>query len=549
MIINRFVILDRKNKLANEFHFSPNSNVIYSKKGTVGKSSLLKSIYYCLGMNIKSFTKTWNHKQMIFKLYFTHDNQEGWIIRHHKYYKVYDRDELLNEGEYSKWFANLLNMQIKLRTKNSENLSQVVAAAILSLFYIDQDSSWQGTPFRNTASLTWYDSKDMPKSIFEYVLNIKNNEHIEKEEKKGKLKKEHSELTSNHNSLLTIKDQFILTENCNSFVNEDEYKEDLRKYLSIINTINQQLSTYNEQIYSKQVELDSLKLEIRELEEILKCNNELYENHSIRCSKCDSFLTEQQSKERMKLDFSSFLLAENIKDTQSKIEKVEQELNSFLNKKIGLDKEYKTLSNQLKINSSKASIDAYIQSVGEKKSQDKYYAILNDLKIKISKINDELKEINKDIKNLTKEQDKKRVKINSDFTVFFNELADELPSVDGDFTFLKFNQIQNSGSALNQTYLVIYLTYIKILMKYSSVELPFVMDSIIKDELDTGVISSSYLLINKVLISSQKQTFFAVLNDKFQYLTGECNKIEIKSDQKLLNQESYEKLKNEIDVL
>ncbi|OCG42496.1 hypothetical protein A9G28_05375 [Gilliamella sp. Fer1-1] len=85
-------------------------------------------------------------------------------------------------------------------------------------------------------------------------------------------------------------------------------------------------------------------------------------------------------------------------------------------------------------------------------------------------------------------------------------------------------------------------------MKYSSVELPFVMDSIIKDELDAGVISSSYLLINKVLLSSPKQTFFAALNDKFQYLTGECNRIEIKSDHKLLNKESYEKLKNEIVV-
>lgn len=548
MIINRFVILDSKNKLANEFHFSPNSNVIYSKRGTVGKSSLLKSIYYCLGMNIKSFTKTWNYKQMIFKLYFTHNNQKGWIIRHHQYYKVYDRGELLNEGEYSKWFANLLNMQIKLRAKNSEDLSQVVASAILSLFYIDQDSSWQGTPFRNTASLTWYDSKDMPKSIFEYVLNLKSNEHLEKEEEKRKLKKELSELTSNQNLLLTLKDQFITTENCISFINEDVYKEDLRKYLSIISHINQKRSSYNGQIYSKQVELDSLKLEIRELEEILKYNNESYENHSIRCSKCDSFLTEQQSKERMKLDFSSFLLAENIKDVQSKIKKVEQDLNSLLNIKIGLDEEYNTLSNQRNMTSSKASIDAYIQSVGEKKSQDKYYAILNDLKIKISKINDDLKKINKDIKNLTKEQDKKRVKIDSDFTVFFNELADELPSVDGDFTFLKFNQIQNSGSALNQTYLVIYLTYIKILMKYSSIELPFVMDSIIKDELDAGVISSSYLLVNKVLLSSQKQTFFAALNDKFQYLTGECNRIEIKSDHKLLNKESYENLKNEIVV-
>lgn len=82
-------------------------------------------------------------------------------------------------------------------------------------------------------------------------------------------------------------------------------------------------------------------------------------------------------------------------------------------------------------------------------------------------------------------------------------------------------------------------------MEYSSVELPFVMDSIIKDELDGDVLSGAYSLFNKIL-SSKKQTFFATLDDKFQYLIGKCNKIEIKSYQKLLNKESFDRLKKEI---
>ena len=86
-------------------------------------------------------------------------------------------------------------------------------------------------------------------------------------------------------------------------------------------------------------------------------------------------------------------------------------------------------------------------------------------------------------------------------------------------------------------------------MEYSSVELPFVMDSIIKDELDGDVLSGAYSLVNKIFLSSKKQTFFAALDDKFQYLTGKCNKIEIKSDQKLLNKESFDRLKKEIGLL
>lgn len=549
MIIKRFVIVDLNNGLANEFNFSPNSNVIFSRNGTVGKSSLLKSIYYCLGMDIKNFTKTWNYNQMIFKIYFSHNNQDGWIIRHKNFYKVYDTDAPLSESEYSRWFTKLLDMQIKIRIKDSENLSQVHAAAILSLFYVDQDSSWKGVPFRNTANLNWYNSKDMPQSIFEYVLNLKSNEHLEKEEKRGILKNELSQLINTCNSLIALKDQFILTDKRNLVLDEDGFKEDLKKYLLILESLNDKISTYNEQIYKKQVELDSLKLELRELNDILKCNNKLYKNNSIKCSKCNSFLTEQQSEERMKLDYSSFLLSLNIKEIELKINEAEQSIRSLLDKKLGLDKEYNKLSKQLQMKSSRSSINEFIQSLGEATSQDKYYKILGDLEIKKSDIEDEIKKINTEIKKLTIEQNNRRSEIDSYFTDTFNKLASNLPSVDRDFKFLKFNQIKNSGSALNQIFLVIYLTYIKILMEYSSVELPFVMDSIIKDELDGDVLSGAYSLVNKIFLSSKKQTFFAALDDKFQYLTGKCNKIEIKSDQKLLNKESFDRLKKEIGLL
>ena len=328
--------------------------------------------------------------------------------------------------------------------------------------------------------------------------------------------------------MIALKDQFILTDKRNLVLDEDGFKEDLKKYLLILESLNDKISTYNEQIYKKQVELDSLKLELRELNDILKCNNKLYKNNSIKCSKCNSFLTEQQSEERMKLDYSSFLLSLNIKEIELKINEAEQSIRSLLDKKLGLDKEYNKLSKQLQMKSSRSSINEFIQSLGEATSQDKYYKILGDLEIKKSNIEDEIKKINTKIKKLTKEQNNRRSEIDSYFTDTFNKLASNLPSVDRDFKFLKFNYIKNSGS---------------------SVELPFVMDSIIKDELDGDVLSGAYSLVNKIFLSSKKQTFFAALDDKFQYLIGKCNKIEIKSDQKLLNKECFDRLKKEIGLL
>ena len=55
MIIKKIIIVDSNYQEANTFDFSPKANVITAQKNTQGKSCLLKSIYFALGLDIKTF--------------------------------------------------------------------------------------------------------------------------------------------------------------------------------------------------------------------------------------------------------------------------------------------------------------------------------------------------------------------------------------------------------------------------------------------------------------------------------------------------------------
>ena len=60
MLIESLTILDYSEKKGTRFDFSNGTNLIVSNGNKKGKSSLLKSIYYALGFDIKHFPSGWN---------------------------------------------------------------------------------------------------------------------------------------------------------------------------------------------------------------------------------------------------------------------------------------------------------------------------------------------------------------------------------------------------------------------------------------------------------------------------------------------------------
>ena len=191
MIINKIIIIDNDYKEANTFEFSPTANVITAEHNTQGKSCLLKSIYYTLGLDIRTFKSDWQHTKKMFKIYYEHNGQHGTIIRYNNRIWINDEPKSLNLMEYSKWLSSLLNVQIKLNKKDTNEYIDVYPSAYLLPFYVDQDNSWAGAIYKNVAmELGAYNSTYIPKSLFEYMFNISNDDIMQREETKQQLSTE-----------------------------------------------------------------------------------------------------------------------------------------------------------------------------------------------------------------------------------------------------------------------------------------------------------------------------------------------------------------------
>ena len=132
-------------KKANKFEFSEKSNLIISRKERGRESSLIKSIQYCLGSNLKAFPKGWDYKKIMFlQLEIVIDKNKILIQRYNNIITVLDDGKIKKFGylkDYSDWFQDKMEMNLKLVSKNKNTSSLASLEAILSPLYIDQDTN------------------------------------------------------------------------------------------------------------------------------------------------------------------------------------------------------------------------------------------------------------------------------------------------------------------------------------------------------------------------------------------------------------------------
>ena len=134
MIIESLSIVDFKDKTATSYDFSDGTNLIVSTGNKKGKSSLLKSIYYTLGFDIRQFPSGWNISNKVFQLKVKFDDGiSHTVTRQSDIYKVDADDTPLNSKEYSEWLQITLGIDMKLPNKQSKKLHSVYSTALLSI--------------------------------------------------------------------------------------------------------------------------------------------------------------------------------------------------------------------------------------------------------------------------------------------------------------------------------------------------------------------------------------------------------------------------------
>lgn len=549
MILTKLVILDRTDKEANVFVFSDKANIITSDDSYVGKSCLLKSMFYAMGFPIRVIQNGWILKNKLFKLYYIHDNKEGFIIRSGDTYWVDNVSEALSTMEYSKWLLQKYNLNIRLPLKDNVDIRTVYPSAIILPFYVDQDVSWSAIPYKNVANdLSQYASSVIPSALFEYLFGISTNVIMDKKQERLYLSNEKNSLGQQYDTLSMLKDDFIRKDTEEYAFNEQEAINDIKRYLSLAEDINVKLNEFKSNIYQKRIEVDNLKVETLELTKIIENTRHSYNEIRDVCSHCGSDLTEQQSMTRIRLENDQYEATLLRNDLDRKIKKLEAEIDSILQGKLGLENEYASLLSIAEKKQGEITLQQFIEQKAQKLAKTNYVEVKNTLNEKIANLTERINKLSSEIRNLEKQQRVQRDTIG----LRFNELKEKLKITFSaaslnELSFLEFKTITASGTVSNVTLFSIYIIYLRLLSEYSVVELPFGFDALIKDELTENNIKLMYETLEKYILNSNKQVFVVMLKDKLKYITGNHNLIEL--NKPILDKTKYDELLEEFTYM
>ncbi|MCY8317288.1 hypothetical protein MOC71_11210 [Bacillus vallismortis] len=553
MIIERLIILDYENEVANEFNFSKNVNVITSDGTTVGKSSLIKSLYYALGFEIKQFPHGWNFKTMRFRLDVKIKESAYSIIRDNSLFYVSDSEGALNLTEFSEWLQQKLsvNMMLKLRNSTTNELSSVYATEILTPFYLDQDKSWNGYIFKNTSdSLGRY--SNVPQDILEYVLGISNKEILEKETEKGNNQKQVNQITSKINVLNSLQEEYAeQTEMIDSSPYDiDELKVTFNNHLKQLSRVSKEISNKKNKMLSLKADQDLNSQDNVELEKILKVNKKTYKEVELECVHCHSKLTLEQSLTRLKLK-NNLLEIQNMLDSNRKEnEKLQLGIEELQTEIKDLSSSYVILIQQKKEIQSILSLQNFIDLESKRLANEEFLKVIDNLNTNKTNIEELVKRLAKEIRELKKDQKERKAEISKKYNEILSDINLRFGSTKlSEVEFFNFKEVKGSGMDNNKTLLALYITYMRLVAEYGIYTIPFGIDSFVKNEIDEATVPITFKEVERYVLSNSNQTFFATISENLKYLSKLDTYNIIKLTKPLLNKVNYKKMLSQVSYI
>ena len=176
MYFKNVMIADIKNHTARFQKFERGFNVITSTDNHVGKSSLLKSLYYAMGAEVE-FDTVWDKNTKIYAVEICVNNEDYKIVRFQKNFAVFDEEKLIMltrsvSRDLAQQLENIFNFSIYLPNKQTKRIEMAPPAFTFLPYYIDQDKGWSGL-YDSFSSIDQYKKNDRIKSLY-YHLNLYN---------------------------------------------------------------------------------------------------------------------------------------------------------------------------------------------------------------------------------------------------------------------------------------------------------------------------------------------------------------------------------------
>jgi hypothetical protein len=463
----RLVLVSDTTKSANQFKFGQRFNLITGKDNSIGKSSLVKNLFWAIGCD-PEFDENWKSLDCKAMLEFSIAGENYVVVRvnntivfgnhdtgYAKYYKI--------TGDYSNVISTLVGFNPKLPNRADEPELETPPPAYYFLpFYIDQLRSWT-TPWNSFGNLSQY--AGWKPTIVKYHTGYLTSEHFEFEEELFEYrdqKREADEEVKLINTALDIVEKYVpktsLAISTDEFeVITSEVEEELGELASnqelVINDLTQQQSSR----YHLSNQLNIAKRSIIEIDDDYKFSVEYIEGDEVECPLCgtvhDNSIISRASilADKQQAEDQVTLIQDEMNDVEAKISHLQEGLDDIRRRISSINEKYRKVDESsgeevLNLNS---IVDGFAsrsvqRNVEESKTQ----------KESLSKnIQDKQAELKKEQKNLLAKEE--REELGSMFLGLLTEFLAKLNAKGVNLNKVKhpsdYNKIFGSGGAAECT--------------------------------------------------------------------------------------------------
>lgn len=535
------IIADTVKHTARFQDFQKGLNVITSTDNHVGKSSLIKSLYYSLGAEVK-FDGVWDKNSKIYITTIQVDEQEYKVARLQKNFAIFKDEELIlltnSVGhDLASKMEEIFSFAIYLADKNEKKVKLAPPALTYMPYYIDQDKGWSDL-YGSFDGLDQFTKAERKKSLY-YHLRIYTRYTIEQMAKRDELKEKLDTLKKSEAELrITIN---ALSNELNNIVPADSVEE-----------LQRNISLPKEKITDLVKKIGNLRNEIQELESSISQSEHqlsiIREYKKIKddkgtvgvpehtCPRC-GYNFDEELYETVRTNY-------NISNEDYLTQQVEYIVSTLKERLAKREELYVQLSKQLQdveksYDESEDAYNVYLRGKGLQESLNRFSLALKDNVFNQHEIAEEIKDIDKELRKLPNKKEIENIYIGY---VRLNIMGLGAWNASYDGTIKLLQPIKAQGSLASKIILAQCIGLFQTMAAKSSTvtKFPLVIDSPRGNEASDT--SSRDILETISKIDSLPQVILATVHfEKFVTDDIKASKVTVLNDKnKLLNEKDYQ---------
>lgn len=551
MYFKSIIISDINKHTAHFQEFHKGFNVVTSSDNHVGKSSLLKSLYYTMGAEV-DFDNVWDKKNKIYIVEFNLNNKTYKIARFLKRFVVFEDGKmiLLTESvsrDLAKKYEDIFAFGIYLPNKRDKRVEIAPPAFTFMPYYIDQDTGWSGL-YDSFNNIDQYNKNDRIKSLY-YHLKIYNKNTVELMAKKDQKKDEIEELKKEEEKIRITLDS--LSNEVQNLLPADTI-ESLEKSLQIpkekIARIVSQIGDVRNKIQKLETALHQHEHQLQIIEEYnqmkLKISGE--EKTSIHtCPQC-GYTFDEELYDIVRSNY-------NIQNEDYMRQQIQLIIDSIIEELDVWKTKYLSLMNKLEqqeqaFDDSQDSYNVYVRQRGLKDSLEHFTNELGENTYQQSLRTEDIKSINKELKKLPNKKE-----IEEKYVEYVRSNIIKLDAWDLAYedNIKLLTPIKAQGTLENKIILAQFIALFQTMntLKCNTIRFPFVIDSPRAKEAshasskDIIKMISEMKMIPQIILATMDYDEFDTDMKRKAYITV------LKEKRKLLNKEVYNSYQKEIEEM